>query len=142
MTLILASTSSIRRHMLDLLHAYHFDWELYSAQSRPTPLVWADLPQGVYGQYVGSQNVVKLSRVLQKGFFTGGTLFDACYGAETRAFVNEANFWQMLNGPRGKAAPDALELQENAKMYAFVGNSGFADLVLRTTASYVKECGS
>jgi hypothetical protein len=33
--------------MLELLHTYHFDWELYSAQQRPTPLVWAPLPNGV-----------------------------------------------------------------------------------------------
>src|SRR5262245_37222063 len=38
--------------MLEILHKYHFDWELYSAQARPTPLEWSPLPTGVYGQYV------------------------------------------------------------------------------------------
>ena len=28
------------------------------------------------------------------------------------------------------------------KMHAFVGNSEYADLVLRTTASYIKQCGN
>jgi hypothetical protein len=65
-----------------------------------------------------------------------------CYQAETRAFVNEANFWQMVVGPKGKTTQDPIEAQENAKMHAFVGNSQFADLVLRTTASYIKQCGS
>ncbi len=149
--------------MLEILHANHMDWELYSAGTRPTPLVWADLPVGVYGQYVPSLNVVKVSFVLQNespdlaaSFMAHelthlnddlngklGTMSgDACYSAETRAFVNEANFWQMVNGPQGKANPDALELQENEKMFAFVGNSAFADLVLRTTASYIKQCGT
>jgi hypothetical protein len=67
---------------------------------------------------------------------------DVCYAAETRAFVNEANFWQTLVGTRGKTTTDPIEMQENAKMFAFVGNSQFADLVLRTTASYVKQCGA
>ena len=149
--------------MLELLHQYHFDWELYSIQARPTPLAWASLPAGVYGSYVPSQNVVKLSYVLQNESVELGSAFlahelthlnddlngrlgditgDACYGAETRAFVNEANFWQMVNGPQGKATNDSLEQQENTKMFAFVGHSDFADLVLRTTPSYVKECGS
>lgn len=149
--------------MLETLHQYTMDWELYSAQTRPTPLVWADLPVGVYGQYVPSLNVVKVSYVLQNestglaaSFLAhelthlnddlngrlGNLTGDACYAAETRAFTNEANFWQMVNGPQGKPNPDQLELQENTKMFAFVGNSSFADLVLRTTASYVKQCGS
>ena len=149
--------------MLELLHKQKFDWELYSAQQRPTPLVWANLPTGVYGQYVPSQNVVKVSWVLQSESIEVATAFlahelthltddlngklgdmsgDVCYAAETRAFVNEANFWQMTVGAQGKATSDPIELQENAKMFAFVGNSKFADLVLRTTASYVKQCGS
>jgi hypothetical protein len=64
-----------------------------------------------------------------------------CYEAETRAFVNEANFWLMVVGPLGKTTTDPIEMQENAKMLAFVGNSHFADVVVRTTASYVKQCG-
>ena len=149
--------------MLELLHEYHFDWELYSIQARPTPLVWAPLPNGAYGSYVPSQNVVKLSSMLQNESVELGTAFlahelthltddlngklgnisgDACYSAETRAFVNEANFWQMVNGPQGKKTNDWLEQQENTKMFSFVGHSDFADLVLRTTPSYVKECGS
>jgi len=150
--------------MLEILHKYHFDWELYSAQARPTPLQWAPLAPGVYGQYVPSQNVVKLSSMLQNespelgasflahelthltddlnGKLPGDVSGDVCYSAETRAFVNEANYWEMVWGPQGKPAPDALEAQENAKMFAFVGNSNYADLVLRTTASYVKQCGS
>ncbi len=148
--------------MLELLHREHFDWELYSAQQRPTPLVWANLPVGVYGQYVPSKNIVKVSFVLQNSSVEVATSFmahelthltddlngklgdmtgDVCYAAETRAFVNEANFWQMLVGPQGKATSDPIEVQENAKMFAFVGNSRFADLVLRTTSSYVKQCG-
>jgi len=35
--------------MLEMLHAYKFDWELYGAQARPMPIVWANLPPGVYG---------------------------------------------------------------------------------------------
>ena len=149
--------------MLEMLHKYHFDWELYSAQQRPTPLVWAQLPVGSYGQYVPSQNIVKVSWVLQDKSTELGTAFlahelthlnddlngrlgnltgDVCYATETRAFVNEANFWQMVVGPEGKTTTDPVELQENTKMFAFVGNSEFADLVLRTTASYVKQCGS
>jgi hypothetical protein len=149
--------------MLELLHKYHFDWELYSAQQRPTPLVWAPLPAGVYGQYVPAQNIVKVSWVLQSKSVEVATSFlahelthltddlngklgnmtgDVCYDAETRAFVNEANFWQMVVGPQGKTTTDPVESQENLKMFAFVGNSHFADLVLRTTASYEKQCGS
>jgi hypothetical protein len=149
--------------MLELLHEYHFDWELYSIQARPTPLEWAALPSGVYGQYLPSQNVVKLSNTLLHESVELGTAFlahelthltddlngghlanvsgDACYNAETRAFVNEANFWQMVNGPQGKKTSDWLEQQENNKMFAFVGHSDFADLVLRTTPSYITECG-
>ena len=148
--------------MLELLHKYHFDWELYSAQQKPTPLVWANLPPGTYGSYVPSQNIVKLSWVLQSSSVEVAASFlahelthltddlngklgdmsgDLCYAAETRAFVNEANFWQMVVGPLGKTTDDPIEAQENAKMFAFVGNSKFADLVLRTTASYVKQCG-
>jgi len=149
--------------MLELLHRQKFDWELYSAGQRPTPVVWAPLPTGVYGSYVPSQNVVKLSFVLQSSSVEVATAFlahefthlnddlngrlgnmtgDVCYQAETRAFVNEANFWQMVVGPKGKTTQDPIEAQENAKMHAFVGNSQFADLVLRTTASYIKQCGS
>ncbi|HEX8966348.1 MAG TPA: hypothetical protein VF937_00610 [Chloroflexota bacterium] len=149
--------------MLELLHREKFDWELYSAQQRPTPLVWATLPAGIYGQYVPSQNVVKVSTVLQGSSVEAGAAFlahelthltddlngklgtmtgDVCYAAETRAFVNEANFWQMVFGPEGKPTSDPIEAQENLKMFAFVGNSQFADLVLRTTASYVKQCGT
>ncbi|HTD77788.1 MAG TPA: hypothetical protein VK898_09145 [Chloroflexota bacterium] len=149
--------------MLELLHQQKFDWELYSAGQRPTPVVWAALPPGVYGSYMPSQNVVKLSFVLQSSSVEVATAFlahefthlnddlngrlgnmtgDVCYQAETRAFVNEANFWQMVVGPKGKTTQDSIEAQENAKMHAFVGNSQFADLVLRTTASYIKQCGS
>ncbi len=149
--------------MLELLHRYHFDWELYSAEQRPTPIVWANLPVGVYGQYVPSLNVVRVSWVLQNSSVEVATAFlahelthltddlngklgdmtgDLCYSAETRAFVNEANFWQMVVGAQGKVTNDPIEVQENAKMFAFVGNSKFADLVLRTTASYIKQCGA
>jgi hypothetical protein len=64
-----------------------------------------------------------------------------CYEAEVRAFVNEANFWQMVVGPNGKTTEDAIEIQENAKMFAFAGNTRFAELVVRTTGSYIKQCG-
>jgi hypothetical protein len=148
--------------MLELLHKQKFDWELYSAGQKPTPIVWAALPPGSYGSYVPSQNVVKLSFVLQDSSVELGTAFlahelthlnddlngrlgnmtgDVCFQAETRAFVNEANFWEMVVGPRGKTTDDPIEAQENAKMFAFVGNSAYADLVLRTTPSYVKQCG-
>lgn len=148
--------------MLELLHAQKFDWELASASQRPTPLVWASLPTGAYGQYSPSLNVVKLSWVLQSESTEVATAFlahelthltddlngklgdmtgNVCYEAETRAFVNEANFWQMVVGPLGKTTQDAIEMQENTKMFAFVGNAYFADLVVRTTASYVKQCG-
>ena len=149
--------------MLELLHKLHFDWELASASERPTPLVWASLPSGVYGQYVPRLNVVRVSWVLQNSSVEAATAFlahelthlnddlngklgdmtgSACYEAETRAFVNEANFWQMVVGPLGKTTVDPIETQENAKMFAFVGNRYFAELVVRTTASYVKQCGA
>jgi hypothetical protein len=148
--------------MLELLHTQHFDWELASASQRPTPLVWSNLPNGIYGQYVPSQNVVRVSWVLQTESVEVATAFLAhelthltddlngklgdmtgsvCYEAETRAFVNEANFWLMVVGPLGKTTTNPIEMQENAKMLAFVGNSHFADVVVRTTASYVKQCG-
>jgi hypothetical protein len=148
--------------MLELLHAQHFDWELASASRKATPIVWATLPAGVYGSYAPDQNVVRLARMLQNESVELGTAFlahelthlnddlngklgdmtgDVCYEAETRAFVNEANFWQMVNGPLGKSTTDYLEEQENNKMFAFVGNNKFADLVIRTTGSYVKQCG-
>ena len=149
--------------MLELLHKEKFDWELYSAMQKATPIEWAALPVGSYGSYVPSQNVVKLSFVLQSSSVELGAAFlahelthlnddlngrlgnmtgDVCFQAETRAFVNEANFWAMVVGPRGKTTADPIEAQENAKMIAFVGNSAFADLVLRTTPSYVKQCSS
>ena len=149
--------------MLELLHQQKFDWELASASRKPTPLVWSALASGTYGQYVPTQNVVKLSLMLQNASVELGTAFLAhelthlnddlngqlgditgtrCYAAETRAFVNEANFWQMVNGPQGKSTQDPLELQENLKMFSFVGNARFAELVVRTTASYVAQCGS
>ena len=149
--------------MLELLHKQKFDWELASAGQRPTPLVWETLPPGVYGQYVPSLNVVKVSWVLQNSSVEVATAFlahelthlnddlngrlgnmssSACYATESRAFVNEANFWQMVVGPRGKTTNDPIETEENAKMFAFVGNSQFADLVVRTTPSYVKQCGT
>jgi hypothetical protein len=148
--------------MLELLHAQHFDWELASASARPTPIVWAALPTGVYGSYQSSQNVVRLSNVLENEKPELGAAFlahelthltddlngqlgdvsgDACYAAETRAFVNEANFWQMVNGPRGTRTTDPIEDQENAKMFAFVGNGRYADVVIRTTPSYIQQCG-
>jgi hypothetical protein len=149
--------------MLELLHSEHFDWELASASRRPTPLVWANLPVGTYGQYSPALNVVRLSGVLQNSSVEVATAFlahelthlnddlngklgdatgSACYEAEARAFVNEANFWQMVVGPLGKTSEDPIEKKENAKMFAFVGHSHFADLVVRTTASYVRQCGA
>jgi hypothetical protein len=148
--------------MLELLHTQHFDWELSSATVRQTPIMWGSLPVNVFGQYSPKQNVVRLSWVLQGSSVEAGTAYlahelthltddmngklgdmvgDVCYEAETRAFVNEANFWQMVFGPQGKASPDAIESQENTKMFAFVGNSKFVDLVVRTTAIYMKQCG-
>lgn len=148
--------------MLELLHQQHFDWELASASQRPTPLEWTSLPAGVYGQYVPSRNIVRLSSVLQGSSVEAATAFLAhelthlnddlngrlgdrsgslCYEAETRAFVNEANFWQMVVGPLGKRTLDPIEAKENTKMFAFVGNSQYADLVVRTTAAYVTQCG-
>jgi len=148
--------------MLDLLHTMHFDWEIASAAQRPTPLVWADLPAGVFAEFDRSTNVIRLSRALQASSVEAGTAFLAhelthlnddlngrlthssstCYSAETRAFENEANFWSMVFGPQGKRAPDPIEARENMKMWAFVGNPTFADLVVRTTPSYVSECGA
>ena len=79
------------------------------------------------------------------GIFPAAKLGDmtanTCYEAETRAFVNEANLWSMLFGKQGKPKPDAIEAQENTKMWAFVGNTHFADLVVRTTVSYIRQCG-
>ncbi|HEY3063937.1 MAG TPA: hypothetical protein VGL99_33620 [Chloroflexota bacterium] len=149
--------------MLELLHRSNFDWALAGASRKPTPIVWAELPRGVYGQYSSSNNQIKLSTVLQSTSLEARTTFlahelthlnddlngvlgdmtgSACYDAETRAFVNEANLWSMLFGSKGKAGADAIEAQENTKMWAFVGNTHFADLVVRTTASYVKQCGT
>jgi len=61
--------------MLELLHQQHFDWELASAGQRPTPLIWANLPSGIYGQYVPKQNVVKVSWLLQTESVVVGTAF-------------------------------------------------------------------
>jgi hypothetical protein len=148
--------------MLELLHKQKFDWELASASRKPTPIMWAHLPPHVYGQYVPAQNVVRLSWALQGTSVDAATAYLAhelthltddlngklgnmtgtvCYDAEARAFVNEANFWQMVVGPLGKTTQDAIEMQENTKMFAFVGNLQFADLVVRTTPSYVAQCG-
>jgi hypothetical protein len=148
--------------MLELLHNNGFDWALSGATRKNTPIMWATLPAGTYGQYSSTYNTVKLSPVLQStslearatylahelthvtddlnGLIGDGT-GSACYSAETRAFVNEANLWTMLFGPRGKPGADTIETQENTKAWAFAGNSHFADLVVRTTPSYVKECG-
>jgi len=64
-----------------------------------------------------------------------------CYEAETRAFVNEANLWSMLFGSQGKANADPIEAQENSKMWRSL-DSHFADLVVRTTGTYVRQCGA
>jgi hypothetical protein len=149
--------------MLELLHGQHFDWALASAGQRPTPLAWADLPAGVFGQYDRTNNVIRLSNVLVSSSLEARTAFlahelthlnddlngrlgdlstEACYAAEARAFENEANFWIMLFGPQGKPSPDPIEAKENAKMWAFAGNPAFANLVLRTTPSYVRQCGA
>ncbi len=149
--------------MLELLHHYNFDWALSAAGRRATPIRWDDqLPSGTFAQYAPKQNIVKLSTVLQTTSLEaratllahelthlhddldgllGDMSTDNCYGAETRAFVNEGNLWSMLFGKAGKQNPDAIEDQENTKMWAFAGNSRFADLVVRTTASYVRQCG-
>jgi hypothetical protein len=148
--------------MLVLLHTLHFDWELTSAAQRPTPLVWSDLPTGVFGQYDRSINVVRLSNVLLSSGVEARTAFLAhelthlnddlngrladgssagCYAAEVRAFENEANFWIMVFGPQGKQLPDPIEARENTRMWAFVGNPHFVDLVLQTTPSYIRQCG-
>ena len=125
----------------------------------------ADLPVGVFGQYDRAANVVRLSNAL---FDTGveartallahelthlnddlnGRLGPStqlspsdCYATEVRAFQNEANVWQMIFGPEGKPNPDPIEARENVKMWAFVGNAYFTDLVVRTTPSYISQCG-
>jgi hypothetical protein len=148
--------------MLELLHKLHFDWELASAGQRPTPIVWTDLPAGAFGQYDRSKNLISLSNVLQTSSVEARTAFlahelthlnddlngrfadpssSACYESETRAFQNEANVWSMLFGPQGKVDPDPIEARENTKMWAFVGNPYFTDLVVRTTPSYIRQCG-
>jgi hypothetical protein len=149
--------------MLELLHEQHFDWQLASLSQSHVPILWADLPAGTFGQYDRGNKVVRLSNELQTTSVEARTAFlthelthlnddlngrltnlssDGCYEAEVRAFQNEGNLWSMLFGPRGKVAPDAFEARENVKMWAFVGNAHFADLVVRTTPSYVRECGS
>jgi hypothetical protein len=148
--------------MLEELHKFQFDWELASASERPTPLVWADLPNGVFGEYDRTADMVKLSNVLlmtsveaRTAFLAhelthlnddlNGRLVDSsstgCYESEVRAFQNEANFWNMVFGPNGKPKPDPIEARENTKMWAFLGNAHFTDLVVRTTPSYIHECG-
>jgi len=148
--------------MLELLHGHGFDWALSAASRRNTPLSWAELAPGAYAQYSTSSNTIKLSTALQgtglearatylahelthlnddMNGLLGSATGNACYEAETRAFLNEANLWSMLFGPNGKAGADAIEAQENTKMWAFAGNPHFADLVVRTTASYVRQCG-
>ncbi|HET6317974.1 MAG TPA: hypothetical protein VFG86_16085 [Chloroflexota bacterium] len=148
--------------MLELLHRYTFDWALASASSRPTPIRWVDtLPSGVYGSYEPKENTIGLSKVLQSTSLEaratllahelthlnddlngalGDATGDSCYAAETRAFVNEGNLWSMLFGPEGKVGTDAVEEQENTKMWAFSGNPRFANLVVRTTDTYVQQC--
>jgi hypothetical protein len=150
--------------MLELLHRTNMDWELAGASRKPTPIAWdSQMPRGVYGQYSPSNNIIKLSTVLQTTSLEARTAFLAhelthlnddlngllgdmsgsvCYEAETRAFVNEANLWAMLFGKQGKANADPIEAQENTKMWAFVGNTHFADLVVRTTGSYIRQCGT
>ena len=120
---------------------------------------------GTYGSYRPTQNLIRLSRALQTTSLEARSTIllhelthlnddlnkrfgnladvqgDACYEAEARAFSNEANFWHMLFGDSGKHPADALESQENRKMWAFIGNMPFADLVVRTTTSYVNQCG-
>jgi hypothetical protein len=149
--------------MLELLHGKGFDWALSAASRRNTPIFWAELPGGAYAQYSTSNNTIKMSTALQStsvearatylahelthlnddmNGLLGSATGNACYEAETRAFVNEANLWSMLFGPNGKAGADAIEAQENTKMWSFLGNTHFADLVVRTTASYVRQCGA
>jgi hypothetical protein len=148
--------------MLDLLHRMNFDWALASASQRGTPIVWADLPRGVYGQYSMTNNSIRLSTVLQSTSVQARTAFLAhelthlnddlngrlgdgsgspCYETEMRALSNEANLWSMFFGKQGKLNPDSIEGQENTKMWAFVGNSHFVDLVVRTTPGYIQQCG-
>jgi hypothetical protein len=148
--------------MLEELHTLQFDWELSSASARPTPLVWANLPNGVFGEYDRKANLVKLSNVLLTSSVEARTAFLAhelshlnddlngrlvdssssgCYESEVRAFQNEANFWSMVFGPNGKPNPDPIEARENTKMWAFLGNARYTDLVVRTSRSYIHECG-
>jgi hypothetical protein len=148
--------------MLEELHILQFDWELASASQRPTPLVWANLPSGVFAQYDRRANMVKLSNILLTSSVESRTAFLAhelthlnddlngrlldssssgCYESEVRAFQNEANFWNMIYGPDGIPNPDPIEARENAKMRSFLGNPHFTDLVVRTTPSYIHECG-
>jgi hypothetical protein len=150
---------------LELLHLLHFDWELASASQRPTPIVLTDLPAGAFGEYDRTANVVQLSNMLLGTSLEARTAFlahelthlnddlngrlgdpgdlsaNGCYATEVRAFQNEANFWQMVFGPQGKPGPDPIEARENIKMWAFVGNAYFTDLVVRTTPSYIRQCG-
>jgi hypothetical protein len=149
--------------MFELLHRVHFDWELATATQRDISVVWAELPKGTFGQYDRANRIVRLTTALQTSSVEASTAFLAhelthanddqngrlsdmssasCYDAEVRAFQNEANLWIMLFGPRGKANPDPFEARENTRMWAFVGNAHFAELVVKTTASYVHECGT
>jgi len=150
--------------MLEVLHRNNFDWALAGASRKPTPIRWDDqLPRGVYGAYTPKENTIKLSTVLETtslearatllahelthlnddlNGLLGDIIGDNCYNAETRAFVNEANLWSMLFGRQGKQNADPIEAQENTKMWAFVGNQHFADLVVRTTGAYVTQCSS
>jgi hypothetical protein len=150
--------------MLELLHRMNFDWALTAATRKATPIRWDDsLPRGIYGQYIPDSNLIRLSAVLQTTSLEARTTFlahelthlndnlngmlgdmtgDSCYEAETRAFMNEANLWSMLFGSHGKLDGDEIENQENTKMFAFAGNHRFTDLVVRTTGSYVRQCGS
>jgi hypothetical protein len=47
----------------------------------------------------------------------------------------------MIFGSAGKPNPDPTEAREDVKMWAFVGNAYFTDLVVRTTPSYISQCG-
>src|SRR5438105_3961337 len=46
--------------MLELLHTEKFDWELPSGAQRPKAFLWANLPEGVYGEYCPTENGVAL----------------------------------------------------------------------------------
>jgi hypothetical protein len=149
--------------MLELLHEYKFDWALAAASRAQAPIVWADLPTGMYGQYSLSSDTVRLSTALESTGVEAGAAFlvhelthltddvngvfgadvtgAACYEAEVRAFSNEANLWSMIFGRQGKRSADKIEAQQNLKMRSFVGKPGYVDLVLRTTAGYVRQCG-